>query len=200
MSLIKSIKPDGISPNGLFKWAFSTKDPFIGQISLGGRPYPTNTRLEAGIDISLNMRYVSDDEWPEYSVHFNNYFVLITNVSFSFWENSCFMKKWFLIDNTNQKYKIIAHQSIEECGTADLCAHNVYKEYPLPSGLQPLSDIIIKMDGLRSDNLNRIQFTNFDIYGDLYKGNVNKFIYGNRKCIKNLFQDICRIYCFIIII
>ena len=189
MTLINTIEPNGNSPNGIFKYIFSQNKKLINQIYLSGKPNNQNeqgkeTSLSSAVDFSLNQRYLSESGFTEYGIHFSNLYAKITHYSFYFRSIYYFMEDWALIDNTNGKNHTISQGSaVEECGTGLKCKSDVYKVIEISSYSHPITDIIIRMVGTRSDNSQQMEFTNFDIYGSLFEGHIDKFFI---RCTKNM--------------
>ena len=201
MTLIKSIEPNGKSPNGIFYSIFSQKEKLVIQIYLSGKPnsltrHVGETSLNSAVDLSLNQRYLSELDFTEFGVHFSNLYAKITHYSFYFQSEYCFMKEWVLVDNTHGKNQTISQESVtQECGTGSNCQSNVYKEIEIGSYSGPTTDLIIRMIGTRSDNTMYLEFTNFDIYGSLYEGDINKYF---NRFTKNMNHIRC-FYNFVII-
>ena len=183
MRFIKSFPPSENEPNGVFRYICKeTNKELFKRVYLSGYPNPNGTgeyetSLIAGINYDLNLRYCSKDGYTEYGIHLSDMYVKMTHYSLYFKQSYQFMKEWTLVDNTNGRNKTISEESIvDECGTESNCKINAYKVVNISSYTQPVTDLIIRMIGTRSDGKMFLEFTNFDIYGSLYDGVIQ------RKC------------------
>ena len=169
---IETILPNGESPDGLFKWAFSNHNSFGDSVYLSGYP-EKDCSLKSAVDISDGRRFLSAENYLYLRIHFNNYYIKLSHYSFYFWNTGCFTKRWFIFDITHNKNITLSHESNNACGTGPHCIGNQYLQFALTNYNYPIADLIIVAEGPRSDSVNKMEFANFDIYGELYEGNLN---------------------------
>lgn len=158
--------PTETSQNGAFAYImrkFPTKKKNF--FSISG---PAENLLFNIVDDTSTERYVTDDVSDlNFSIFFNGFKIKITDYGFRSYNAKAFSKSWNLYDFSHGNESILLSKgTFSKCGSSIYCSGEQIQTFKLDS---PTVVRALKFSqiGQRSDNVPRMEFKSFEVYGDL---------------------------------